>query len=134
MAGTARLTQFQMPHSLRKMVNYNDAGVTAGVLVGTIPAGSIITSVICQIATVFNAGTTNPLAVGTTGTGTDLMTSAEAVAGTQGQKSAVAFKSTTASNPVANDTDVFVSYIPTGTAATTGVAYIIVTYHPNNDK
>jgi len=134
MAGIARQTQYQMPHSLRKMVTFNDAGIAAGNLVGTVPAGSIITSVIVQIATVFNAGTTNVLTVGTTGTGTDLMTSAEAIAGTQGQKAGAAFKATTASNPLANDTDVFVAYAQTGTAATTGVGYVIVTYHPNNDR
>lgn len=134
MAGIARQTHLQMPHSLRKMVNFNDAGVAGGVLVGTVPAGAIITSVIVQIATAFNAASTNVLAVGTTATGTDLMTSAEAVAGTQGQKSATAYKSTTASNPVANDQDIFVSYAQTGTAATAGVAYVLVSYHPNNDR
>jgi len=130
----ARITQYQAPHSLRKMINFNDAGLSAGVpLSQPIPAGSIITSVIVQIATPFNAATTNVLAVGTTGTGTDLMTSAEAVAGTQGQKTAVAYKSTAASNPLANDTNIFVSYSQTGTAATAGVAYVMITYHPNND-
>jgi hypothetical protein len=132
--GISRQTQYQMPHSLRKMVNFNDAGVAAGVLVGTVPAGSIITSVIVQVATAFNAATTNVLTVGTTGTGTDLMTSAEAVAGTQGQKTGAAFKATTASNPVANDQDVFVAYSQTGTAASAGVAYVMVSYHPNNDR
>jgi hypothetical protein len=132
--GIARLTQYQAPHSLRKLVAFNDAGVSTGVLVGTIPAGAIITAVIVQIATVFNAATTNVLTVGTTGTGTDLMTSAEAVAGTQGQKTAAAFKATTASNPVANDQDIFVAYTQTGTAATTGAAYVLITYHPNNDR
>ena len=134
MAGQARQTQFQMTHSLRKLVTFADSGVTTGVLVGTLPAGAIITNVVVQIATVFNAATTNVLAVGTTGTGTDLMTSAEAIAGTQGQKTAAAYKGTTASNPLAADTDIFVSYTQTGAAATTGIAYVIVTYHPNNDR
>jgi hypothetical protein len=132
--GIARQTQYQMPHSLRKLVNFNDAGVASGVLVGTVPAGAIITSVIVNIATVFNAGTTNVLTVGTTGTGTDLMTSTEAAAGVQGQKSAAAYKSTTAANPVANDQDIFVAYSSTGTTPTAGVASVLVTFHPNNDR
>jgi hypothetical protein len=134
MTNPARLTQYQMPHSLRKMVNFNDAGVANGLLVGTVPAGAIITSVIVQIATVFNAGTTNVLQVGTTATGSELLTSTEAAAGTQGQKAAATFKTTTASNPLAADQNIWVNYAQTGTAATTGVAYVLVTYHPNNDR
>ena len=134
MTATARLTHYQMPHSLRKLVNFNDAGIANGALVGVIPAGSIITSVICQIGTVFNAATTNVLLVGTTPTGSELMTNAESIPGTQGQKTAAAFKATTASNPVAADTTIYVSYAQTGTAATTGVGYILVSYHPNNDR
>lgn len=134
MTNPARLTQYQMPHSMRKLVNFNDAGIANGAQVGTVPAGSIITSVIVQIATVFNAATTNVLLVGTTATGSELMTNAESIPGTQGQKSAAAFKATTASNPVASDTPIYVSYAQTGTAATTGVAYVLITYHPNNDR
>jgi hypothetical protein len=132
--GIARQYHMQQVHFLRKMVNFNDAGISAGALVGTVPAGSIIVDVKVQVATVFNAATTNVLTVGTTGTGTDLMTSAEAIAGTQGQKTAAAYKATTASNPVAADQDVFVAYSQTGTAATTGVAYVLVQYIPNIDR
>jgi hypothetical protein len=57
-----------------------------GVLVGTIPAGSIITAVMVQIATVFNAATTNVLTVGTTGTGTDLMTSRRRLRARRGRR------------------------------------------------
>lgn len=134
MTATARLTQFQMPHSLRKLVNFNDAGIANGALVGVIPAGAIITAVRCQIATAFNAGTTNVLLVGTTATGSELMTNAESIPATQGQKAGAAFLATTASNPVAADTSVYVSYAQTGTAGTTGVAYVMITYIPNNDR
>jgi len=132
--GIARQSHEQQVHFLRKLVNFNDAGVATGVLVGTVPAGAIIVDVKVQIATVFNAASTNVLTVGTTGTGTDLMTSAEAVAGTQGQKTAAAYKATTASNPYAADQDVFVAYTQTGTAATTGVAYVLVQFIPNTDR
>ena len=132
--GTARQSHEQQIHFLRKLVNYNDAGVSTGVLVGTVPAGAIITAVICEIATAFNAATTNVLTVGTTGTGTDLMTSAESISGTIGQKTAATYKGTAAAAPVANDQDVFVAYTQTGTAATTGVAYVIVFFVPNTDR
>jgi hypothetical protein len=132
--GTARQTQYQMPHSLRKLVNFNDTGVASGVLVGTIPAGAIVTAVVVEVATGFNAGTTNVLTVGTTGTGTDLMTSAEAIAGTIGQKTAATYKGTAAAAPVANDQDIFVAYTQTGTVATAGVAYVLITFHPNSDR
>lgn len=130
MAGIARLTQYQMPHSLRKRVNYNDAGVASGVLVGTVPAGSIITACKVVIDTAFNAGTTNVLQVGTTATGAQIASSTDTASGTAGQKTATALNSLSA---VAADTDIWVNYAQTGTAATTGLAYVVVTFHPNND-
>jgi hypothetical protein len=132
--GIARLTQYQAPHSLRKLVNFNDAGVSTGVLVGTIPAGSIITAVIVQIATVFNAATTNVLTVGTTGTGTDLMTSAEAIAGTQGQKTAAASRRRPLRTP---SRTIRTSSLPTLRPALPRrrrTAYVLISYHPNNDR
>lgn len=130
MAGTARQTQFQHSHFLRKRVNYNDAGVATGVLVGTLPAGAIITSVKVLIATAFNAGTTNVMNVGTTTTGGEVGATGDILAGAAGQKAPTAYTSLGA---MASDTDIWASYTQTGTAATAGVAYVIVFFVPNND-
>lgn len=130
--GTARQSHEQQVHFLRKLVTYNDAGVVNGVLVGTVPAGSIITHVMVQVAVAFNAGTNNNLTVGTTGTGADIVSAAEAASGTVGQKHATAYRSIAA--PFAQDQDIFVAYAQTGTAGTAGQAYVVVYYAPNIDR
>jgi hypothetical protein len=130
MAGIARQSHEQQVHYLRKRVNYNDAGVATGVYVGTLPAGAIVTAVKVLIATAFNAATTNVVNVGTTATGAELGASAEILAGAAGQKSPTAY---TTLGAMAADQDVWVSYTQTGTAASAGVGYVIVTYVPNND-
>jgi hypothetical protein len=130
MAGTARQSHEQQVHYLRKRVNYNDAGVATGVYAGTLPAGAIIIGHKVLIATAFNAATTNVMNVGTTATGAEVGASAEILAGAAGQKSPTAYTSLGA---MAADQDIWVSYTQTGTAASAGVAYVIVTYVPNND-
>lgn len=130
MPGTARQYHHQHVTYLRKRVNFNDAGVATGVLVGTLPAGAIITDVSAVIATVFNAATTNVMNVGTTTTGAEVGATAQIIPGTAGQKKLTAFL---ALGPMAADQDVWVSFTQTGTAATTGIGYITVAYIPNND-
>ncbi len=130
MPGTARQSHMQVVHTLRKRINYNDAGVATGVLVGTLPAGAIIENVSALITTAFNAGTTNVINVGTTTTGAEVGASAQIIAGTPGQKKLTAFL---ALGVMAADQDIWVSYVPTGTAATTGVGYITLTFIVNND-
>jgi hypothetical protein len=132
MPGTARQSHEQQTHFLRKLVNFNDAGIAAGVLVGTVPAGSLFASCRVYIATAFNAATTNVLNVGLTATGGELIGTAQAVPGTVGRKVGTAVDSIGA--PVAADADVFVSYTQTGTAATAGQAYVVIEYIPNIDR
>jgi len=127
---TPRVTQYQLKHYLRKLVNFNDTGIAAGVIMGTIPSGSLITNVEISVTTAFNAATTNNLLLGSSGADNTYVQTADAAAGTLGAKNVTrAF----ALGPVATDIDVYVSYTQTGTAATAGVAYIVVNYVPNND-
>lgn len=128
--GTARIHHFQLVHFFRKRVNYNDAGISAGVRIGTIPAGAQIVGAHVRVLTAFNAATTNVLAVGTTGTGADIITSAESASTAAGWKSGATAQTVT----FAADTDLYVSYTQTGTAATAGAADIIITYVPNTDQ
>ena len=55
---TGRQTQYQMVHTLRITVNYNDAGIANGVGKQWLPAGAIIVGTDAVIDTVFNAATT----------------------------------------------------------------------------
>jgi hypothetical protein len=124
MTGIARQTQFQHVHYLRKRVNFNDSAIGTGVVFGTLPAGAMILTQNVRVSTAFNAGTTNALNVGTAAGGTQLFTDAA----TAGARSP-----TIANLSFAADTDLFVQFAQTGTAATTGVADIVIAYAPNND-
>ena len=123
--GTARILHHQQVHYFRKRVNYNDAGIAAGVFVGTLPAGAMLLMLAVRVNTAFNAGTTNALKAGTTATGTELFTDA-ATAGARFP--------TVPNLSFATDTDFYVSYAQTGTAASAGQADIVITYAPNNDQ
>jgi len=123
-ANNARYFHTQQTHYLRRRVNFNDPGIAAGTLVGTLPAGAMIVSQNVRVATAFNA-TTNALNVGTTAGGTQLFTDA-ATAGAR--------TPTIANLSFAADADIFVQHAQTGTAATAGVADIVIGFVPNNDR
>jgi hypothetical protein len=125
MVGIARQLHMQQIHYFRKRVNYNDAAIGTGVVFGTLPAGAMIVTQNVRVSTAFNAGTTNALNVGTTAGGTQLFTDA-ATAGAR--------LPTIASLTFAADSDLFVQYAQTGTAATAGQADIVIGYVPNNDQ
>lgn len=125
MTGIARQTQEQQIHYLRKKVNFNDAGIGSGVVMGTLPKGAVITNVVVQCTTAFNAGTTNALQVGTAASGTQVTNDA-ATSGT---------RATTPNLDLsAADQDIFVTYAQTGTAATAGKAIIVIAYSCDNDQ
>jgi hypothetical protein len=130
---TARRNSVQMVHYLRFIVNYNDAGIGTGVGKQWLPAGAIIIGTDVNVITAFNAGTTNPLTVGIESTTyANIAAAASTVSGTTGLKQNIS-PTGTALVPLAADSQVFVMYAQTGTAATTGQAVVIVKYIPNND-
>jgi hypothetical protein len=124
-AFNARQFHTQQIHYIRRRVNFNDAGIGAGVLLGTLPAGAVLLTQNVRVDTAFNAATTNALNVGTTAGGTQLFTDAA----TAGARSP-----TIANLPLAADTDVFVAYAQTGTAATAGTAVIVIGFAVDNDR
>lgn len=116
-------------HYLRKEVNYNDLGITTGVVIGRLPANAQVTQALARVRTTFNAGTTNVLTVGTNAANYDnILGTADIAEGSVGNNIA----------PLANlqevlsETDVFVKYTQTGTAATQGKAVIHIAYTVNN--
>lgn len=124
-ATTPRQFHTQQVHYIRKRVNFNDAGISAGVIFGTVPAGSMIVSQNVRVDTAFNAATTNALNVGTAAAGTQLFTDAA----TEGARSP-----TIANLALAADTDLYVTYAQTGTAATAGRGTVVIGYVVDNDK
>lgn len=127
---SARQLPIQAAHTARFTVNYNDAGISSGVAKVTIPLGAFITNVQCEIVTAFNAATTNVLTVGTNATSYNDIIAAgdvdEAVAAnndvTRGRGRSIA---ATAAKTV------YAKYTQTGTAATAGVAVVVITFEAN---
>lgn len=133
MVGIPRQLHTQQVHYIRFTVNYNDTGISSGVVKGTIPADAQIVGILANIQTVFNAATTNVLTLGTTSAATQYVAAGDldetAAATTQIAPSA-AWGSV--SRPSV-DTDVYVKYAQTGTAATTGKATFVISFVPHND-
>jgi hypothetical protein len=129
---TARKNALQLVHYLRFTVNYNDAGIATGVGKQVLPAGAIIIGTDVHVATAFNAATTNVLTVGTTGVFTEIVSAAALNEGATGLTQNIA-PTGIMLGPITADTQVFVSYTQTGTAATAGQATFVIKYIPNND-
>lgn len=130
----ARQYHHQMKHYLRFDVNYNDAASGVAVAKQTLPAGAIITRTDVVVSTAFNAATTNVLSIGTeASTYTNIVTTAQAVAGTPGLKSNLA-PTGAALGKLAADAVVYALYSQSGTAASAGQATVIIEYIPANDR
>jgi len=113
-------------------VNYLRAPITFGigtagiVSVGTLPAGCLVLRAYVVVSTVFNFGTNNLVKIGITGADTTYgasvsLTTLGTVAATLGSTANVA---------TASDTLVIATSLCTGTAGTTGQAYVVVEYAP----
>jgi hypothetical protein len=130
-SGIARNDGSQNVHFLGKDITYATVGIGTAdtVKVGRVPAGSMLCDARVRIATAFNAATTNVLTVGQNATAnTDIVAAGELNEGATGMTVVL----TGAALTFANDTDIYVRYTQTGTAATAGAATIIITYIPPN--
>jgi hypothetical protein len=119
----ARDTRLSTVQYIAKTLTFANAGQ---VLVGTLPAGAVILKAAsgAHVHTVFNAGTTNTIDIGTNADGDAFGSS---LAG-----GAVAFVplDEAADFKLAADTAIYVEYKQTGAAATTGEATIYIAYIP----
>lgn len=123
-----RRSHRQLINTLKKTVNFNDAGIGSGVAFeNSFPQAAFITQVLVEIVTVFNAGTTNVLTVGTVATAYNNIVAAadvnEAATGVTAVTTGLGRSLTAAA-----DITPFAMYAQTGTAATTGVAVICISY------
>jgi hypothetical protein len=133
-ATTARQLATQQIHYLRCGISFADNGVAK--VVGIIPAGSQMVNLISGVFVreVFNAGTSNVLDIGTSANddlyGTDIAL---------GTKAFVALdEAATATDVntwyVTADTTITATVALSGTAATTGLAEVVIAYIPDNDR
>lgn len=118
----------QVVNTLRKTVNYNDAGISTGnAFDNSLPQNAFILQTAIEVVTTFNGGTTNVITVGTNSASyNNIVNSAdvnETVAG-------VTFVTRGAGRGLTSAADVtpFAIYTQTGTAATQGQAVIIITF------
>jgi hypothetical protein len=146
-----RQTQLQVTHSIRYDFTFNTpnanqsdgsipsattaalaAGVlAAGVQIGTLPPGAVVKTVDAFVDVAFNNGTNNLFSVGLTATGTDFVSggslASQALVSTTVP---IAANATTKAATAKTGTPIFLSTSQTGTAATTGQASVVVSFHP----
>lgn len=123
MATGGRKTQVQLIHQISRTINYNDTGVSGGLAVGVLPSGARALRSQVVIETAFNAGTTNTISVGTTANGTDIVNATAAGSAALTTTAIPAAKVVQAADQV-----IYASYAQSGTAASAGVATIIIEY------
>lgn len=110
---------------IRRTVTFDQSGVTAGVPVGALEAGTVPLRAYAVIETAFNAGTTNVLVLGSAADDDGLVTSANAAANAVGLKAGTG---ALLGAPLAADTVFFAKYAQTGTAASAGKATFVVEF------
>lgn len=125
---TARTLRSPVVHTFYYLLNYNTTGASTGLQIGTLPAGAMIVGWNVHILTAFNAGSTNPITIGTTATGAEIVASASITSGTLGAYGTANVAAAAARGPLAADTPFYTAYIPTGTAPSAGVAHITLSY------
>ena len=102
-------------------------GNATAVTIGSVPAGAQIVNIHIDTTTAFNAGTTNTMTVGTSGSAAAYV--ATTAVGPLGRAS-VATTGVYSAWPTvgASDVTVTANYSQTGTAATTGAATVTIVY------
>lgn len=126
----------------RVTINFNDPRIASGVWFGTIPPSSYILAIDAYVTTAFNAGTTNVITVGHTAASANEVVASGITAGTPGVyhlTSAAGLGLATTANAtyqtqLNSAVPLYVKYAQTGTAATTGVATIVITFAKNDDS
>lgn len=118
----------QVSNTLKKTVNFNDAGISTGVAFdNSLPLGAFITGCWVEVVTLFNAGSTNVLTVGTNAsTYNDIVNAADVNEGATGV-TAVA-RGLGRSIAATADKVVRAMYTQTGTPATTGQAVVVIEF------
>lgn len=114
-----------MLSAITATVAYTD---TSAVTIGTLPAGAQIISINIDVTTAFNAGTTNTVTVGKTGSAAAYVTSTSV--GSAGRASVATTGVYSAwANVGTNDVDyATVTFSQTGTAASAGAARVTIVY------
>lgn len=125
MATPARKTQLQVTHEISRTINYSDAGITAGVVVGVLPAGALLHITRVLTSTAFNGTVSVTLSVGTAAAGTQLINATDVRTAAARVDTVVPIAS---AGPLAADTTIYATVTFGGTTGSAGVATVIVEY------
>jgi hypothetical protein len=121
----ARQDPRQVSNTMRGTIAYNSAATGVFVPIGVLPKGAWVIAVQLSIDTGFNAGTTNTLSVGSSGTPTQFFSAT--AAGSTGVSAAAATTLGKAAAAAA-DTVVGLTYNFTGTAPSAGTAEVMIEF------
>lgn len=121
----ARQDPRNVSNTMRKKIVFGQQATF--IPMGVLPAGAWVTTVHMSIDTAFNAGTTNPLVVGSVGTPNSLMQAGDNTPGTPGMYASPVARLGKAVAAAA-DTQIGITYTPTGTVPTTGAAEVLVEF------
>lgn len=107
-------------------VAYNTTGISSGIKVPGLKVKAsttkpVLIRVDVRVGTAFNAATTNVLTLGTSTTATEIVSSSGITEGT------ASFQANVGALKVTADTDIYVKYTQTGTAASAGAADFFIT-------
>lgn len=105
---------------------------TAAKNICILPAGAQIISIILDVTTVFNAGDTNVIDIGTTADGALYVNDAAAGTAVHAVCTLVAANLASVINVGSSDVQITATYVPGGTAAGTGAATVTVNYVMRN--
>lgn len=127
---SARQDPRQVSNTMRGTILFSQQATF--IPMGTLPKGAWVIAVQTSIDTLFNAGTTNPIVVGSVGVPNSLQQAADNTPGATGMYisppgtggNTRLGKATAA----AADTVIGITYTPTGTAPTTGSAEVLVEF------
>jgi hypothetical protein len=122
----------QVPNTLKRTINFNDADIAAASFANSLPQGAVITDVIVEVVTAFNAGTTNTLTVGTVSAAYNNMVASADLPGNGSASLTVGatkvMRGVGRALTAAADITPFAKYAQTGAAATAGQAIITIVY------
>jgi hypothetical protein len=128
MTTPARKYHQYMTHQISKTINYSDSGITAGVLIGELPAGAVLKETMIITDTAWNGTVSVALSVGTTATGTDLINGSDVRTAAARVDTVVPVAK---AGPLAADQAYYASVALGGTAGSAGRSTVVITYHPN---
>jgi len=121
----ARKTQYQVVHEISRTFTFADAGLAAGLQIGTLPAGALVDETSVLTTTAWNGTVSVTASVGTTLTGTQFINATDVRTAAARVDTQVPIAQV---GPLAADTPIYASFAFGGTAGTAGQTTVIVYY------